>query len=248
MNPCRPNASRTGATPSVAMLLLAWAALSPALAAAQAVPTERQPTVSVSSSASNPLPNDRMFAVLRVEKEDASASAASADVNTRMARVLARLKAQPAFTVQPAGYSTDLVSEKDKPRRWRVAQALRVESADFALLANELGTQQADNVLLAGLGYTLSDEARRKAEDALTAQAIREWQERASRAAQALGYAGWRVGSVAVQTSEPPRPYVMMRAAAPMMAAAAPVPVAGDGGTTEVTVSVSGDAVLEQRR
>ena len=230
------------------LLVLTVAAVVATGVAAQAPATaERAPSVSVNASATATLPNDRMYAWLRAEKEDASAAAAAADVNARMARVLARLKAQGAINVASMGYSTDPIVDKDKPKRWRVSQSLRLDSADFATLAAELGTLQDAGLLLGGLGYGLSEEARRRAEDGLARQAIKSWQARAQAAADALGYGAWRVGNVQVQTNDGPRPYMAMRSELKTMGAAA-APVAADAGTTEVTVSVSGDAVLSSPR
>jgi predicted secreted protein len=226
-------------------LMLATAA---AGAAAQApAAAERAPSVAVNASATATFANDRMYAWLRAEKEDASAAAAAADVNTRMARVLARLKAQPSINVASMGYATDPIVDKDKPKRWRVSQSLRLDSADFSTLAAEIGMLQDAGLLLGGLGYGLSEGARRTAEDGLARQAIKAWQERAQTAADALGYGAWRVGSVQVQTNDGPRPYMAMRSELKTMAAA-PAPVAADAGTTEVTVSVAGDAVLTSKR
>jgi predicted secreted protein len=227
---------------TVAVLGVACLVASSALAQT-AIPADRVPSVTVNASATATLPNDRMSAWLRTESENASAAVAAADVNTRMARALAKLKAQPAIKVASSGYSTNAIVEKGKPTRWRVSQAITLDSADFAVLATEVGKLQDDGMLLSGLGFSLSDAARKTAEDSVTQQAIKSWQERAQNAAQALGYTAWRVGTVHVQTNDGPRPYMAMRSEMKTMAAA-PAPVAADAGTTDVTVNVSGDALL----
>ena len=76
----------------------------------------------------------------------------------------------------------------------------------------------------------------------ITQEAIRAWQERAQRAAQGLGFAGWRPGHVTVQTGDAARVFPMMRAAVGVSSAP---PVALEGGTVDVTVTVTGDAVLQ---
>jgi predicted secreted protein len=92
------------------------------------------------------------------------------------------------------------------------------------------------------MNFSIADKTRRDAEDAVTKQAIQSWQARAQQAAQALGFATWRVGHVSVQAGGGPV-YPVMRAQAMTAMAAAP-PVAMEAGTTDVTVNVSGDAVL----
>lgn len=227
---------------TVAVLVVACLVASSALAQTATAP-DRIPSVTVNASATATLPNDRMSAWLRTESENASAAVAAADVNARMARALAKLKAQPAIKVASSGYSTNAIVEKGKPTRWRVSQAITLDSADFAVLATEVGKLQDDGMLLSGLGFSLSDAARKSAGDSVTQQAIKSWQERAQNAAQALGYTAWRVGTVHVQTNDGARPYMAMRSEMKTMAAA-PAPIAADAGTTDVTVNVSGDALL----
>jgi predicted secreted protein len=229
--------------PSLALLLAAAVTLP---AAAQA-PT-RDPlaaTVNVTASATVTLPNNRMTAWLRAESENANAKTAAADVNARVTRALARIKGIPAITASSAGYGTDQVSDKGKPARWRVAQTIKLESADFATLAGEIGSLQDDGMLFSGMAFSLSDEARRTAEDSVTQQAIKAWQQRAQNAATALGYATWRVGDVNVQTNDGGRPFPIMRSDMKMMAAAASPPPPVEAGTADVTVTVNGSAVLQ---
>lgn len=208
---------------------------------------ERAPSVTVNASATTTIANDRMQASLRTESENASAAAASAAVNARMASVLAQLKSQPSINVASSGYSTDAIVEKGKPTRWRVSQSIRLDSADFDVLATAIGKLQDSGMLLSGLGFSLSDAARKAAEDSVTLQAINAWRQRAQNASQALGYGAWRVGSVHVQTNDNVRPFMAMRSEM-KMGVAAPMPVAADAGTTDVTVSVSGDALLSSPR
>ena len=77
----------------------------------------------------------------------------------------------------------------------------------------------------------------------MTRQAIRSWQSRAEQAAQALGFASWRPGHLTVQAGDGGRVYPTMRAqATPGFAQA---PIALEAGTTDVTVTVNGEAILE---
>jgi predicted secreted protein len=202
------------------------------------------PTVNVSASATATLPNDRMTAWLRAESDNASAKVAAADVNTRVTAALARVKGVSAISASSAGYGTDQLNDKGKPARWRVTQTIKLESGDFPALAAVIGQLQDDGLLFTGMAFSLSDDARRKAEDSVTQQAIKSWQARAAAASSALGFGAWRVGDVNVQTSDGGRPFPMMRSDMKVMsAAAAPPPV--EAGTTEVTVTVSGAAVLQ---
>jgi len=136
--------------------------------------------------------------------------------------------------------------EKGKPARWRVTQSITLDSGDFSAVATLIGRlQEDDGLLLSGMNFSVTDEARAKAEDAVTQQAIRSWQERAQAAARGLGFPGWRPGRVTVQAGGRAAP-MFRAAAAEVYAGAPPVPV--EAGTTDVTVTVTGDAVLEITR
>jgi len=226
--------------------LVAALAFAATVASAQLPPSPpQQPAVTVTASATATVPNDLMQATLRAEAENASAAAAASEVNAKVAKALAIAKTYPSIKAATAGYSTYQTGDPTKPRRWHVAQSLSLESGDFttaAMLITRL--QDEGGMLLAQMGFALSDKARHDAEDSVTQQAIREWQERAQRAAQGLGYRAWRPGHVIVQSNEGGRVYPMLRAQA--MSAAPVAPVQVEAGTTDVTVTVSGEAVLDQ--
>lgn len=210
-------------------------------------PASTASTVGVTGAASAKVQNDRMQVVVRAEAEQATAAAAAADVNARMAKALAQAKAANGIEAKSAGYSTWQQWEKGRPGKWRVVQSLSLTGADFPALAALLSKlQDEDGMLVSSITFTLSPDTRRRAEDALTREAIRAWQQRAATAADALGFAGWRPGRVTIATGDfapPPRMDMAMRAQA---APAASPPVAVEGGTTEITVTASGDAVLER--
>lgn len=225
-----------------------FALSSPVLAAAEAAiilpPT---PTVAVTGAATGSVQNDRMQATVRIEADNASASQAASDVNARMAKALARAKATANIESKSAGYSTWQTWEKGKPSKWKVVQSLQLTSTDFAALAGLVSRlQDEEGLMVSDIAFSVSPDARRKAEDALTREAIRSWQQRAATAAEALGYANWRAGRVTVSTGDamiaPRSDLRMMRAQA---APAGGAPVAVEAGVTELTVTVNGDALLE---
>jgi predicted secreted protein len=206
-----------------------------------------QPILTITSSATTAVANDRMHAVLRAEAENAEAAQAANDVNARMARARSRAKGVAGVDARTAGYSSYQISEQNRPLRWRVTQSLVLEGADFVALSSLVSKLQGtDGLLLSGLEFTVSPGARREAEDALTEQAIRSWQQRAQQAARAFGASTYRAGRVTIQASDfgPPRP--LYKAGVAVAASVAPVSV--EGGTTDVTVTVSGEAILDTLR
>jgi predicted secreted protein len=218
------------------------------IAAAQTIiaAPPQYPAVNVTGSAAATVPNDRIQAWLRAEHEAAEAASAANAVNTSIAKALARAKATPGITVTTSGYSTQQIAEQGKPVRWRVTQSITIASTDFAAVATLLTRmQEQDGMLLSGMGFSLSPNARDGAERQLMQQAIRSWQARAQQAATGFGAESWRPGHITIQTSEPGRVYPMARAT---VAQAEMAPVNVEGGTTEVTVTVTGDAILESPR
>lgn len=238
-------ARRLVAVAGLALLVAAGTGHAQTLAAD---PPPREPVVTVSASATSSVANDRLRASLRAEADHANAATAASEVNARIAKALARAKGAAGIVAQTSGYSSYQVSERDRPSRWRVSQTLTLDGRDFAAMTDLVSALQSETgLVLAGIQFSVSDATQRQAEDSLTQEAIRSWQERAGRAAQGLGFPGWRPGRVGVQTGELARPpYPMMRAAAAPAAGGAPV--AFEAGTTEITVTVSGEAVLESRK
>ncbi len=204
------------------------------------------PSVTVTAVVTTTVPNDRLQAWLRAEAEDVNPATAASQTNALIAKALAEAKLHPAVKVATAGYSTQQIAEKGKPTRWRVTQSITLDSSDFTQAASLMSRlQDQDGLLLSNMGFSLSDKVRREAEDSVTDQAIKGWQARAQQAAQGLGFGAWRVGHVVVQTTGGGPVYPQMRAQAMGMAAGA-APVTVEAGTTEVAVTVSGDAVLDQ--
>lgn len=211
-------------------------------------PTPGPPVISLSAAATASIANDRVYAWLRAEADNADPAKAAADVNARMAKALARAKAVAGVDAATSGYSSFQVTDKNQPTRWRVAQTLTLEGTDFAAMATLVSKLQADDALvMSGMNFAVSTDARRRAEDALTQQAIKAWQARAQNAANGFGYPAWRTGKVTIQTGDFARPTPMFRQGVSAMAASAP-PVAIEAGNTDVTVSVSGEAVLDGAR
>jgi predicted secreted protein len=206
-----------------------------------------QPIITITASATSHVANDRMQAMLRAEAENPEAAQAASDVNARMARALSRARSAPGVEASTAGYNSYQVTEPNRPPRWRVSQMLVLESGDFAALSGLVSRLQAgDGLLLSALSFTVSPATRRAAEDSLTQQAIRNWQQRAQSAAQGFGAGGWRAGRITIQTNDYGRPQPMYRQSA--IAAADAAPVAVEGGMSDVTITVSGEAILDTVR
>jgi predicted secreted protein len=226
-----------------AALLFGTATAANAQTLLETLPTS-QPIVTITASATSDVANDRMHALLRAEADNPDAVQAANDVNARMARALARAKAVTGVDASTTAYTSYQMSEPNRPMRWRVSQTLALESPDFAALSSLVTKLQGnDGLVLSGLTFSVSTATRRTAEDALMQQAIRRWQQRAENAARGFGAVGYRTGRVTIQTNDYGRPQPMLKAG---MAAGSAAPVSVEGGTSEVTVTVSGEAILDR--
>ena len=229
-------------------LPLCWSASTPAQTLTAA---EERAAVNLTASASVAVDNDRMDVSFQVMAENKQATVAASEVNAKMAKALAQAKATSGLTAKTIGYSTEQVWENNKitsnakPRGWRVTQQLVIEASDFGAAANLATKLQEDGLLLTGINFRVSAETRRKVEARLQHEALVEWQARAKAAAISMGYADFRPGRMAIAAGGHfPQP--MMRAQAMAMDSAS-APVAVSGGSSELTVTVSGDALLRAK-
>lgn len=195
--------------------------------------------VSLSAQAEREVPNDLLAAVLAAEAEGADPAKLAREVNQKMQRALDLAKAERAVRARSGAYQTWPVSEKGRIVRWRVRQELRLESGDFAAATELIGKLQA-SLALASLALTVSPDARRQAENALTAEAIAAFEERARVVRDAMKAKGYRVKELQVGGGAQPRP--MMAQVRSMAAEAAP---AVEPGTSRILITVSGTVQLQ---
>jgi predicted secreted protein len=186
-----------------------------------------------------------MQASMRADAENASAALAANDVNSRIASALTVAKAATGVEVQTASYSTYPMYDKNQVTRWHVSQSITLEGSDFAAVTALVSRLQSENgLLLSGISFTLSPKARAAAEDKLTQQAVSTWQQRAASAARSFHATGWRAGRISIQGSDYGRPIPVQRMSA-MAVESKVAPVNVEAGTSDITVTVSGEAILE---
>jgi predicted secreted protein len=196
-------------------------------------------TVGLQAQADRDVPNDQVIAIVVAEEGGRDPAALASVVNRRMSAALATAREYPAVRARSAGYQTFPMYKDGRIESWRVSQQLRLESRDFALMAELLGKLQRE-LLVRGLSVGLSSETRRAAEDALVGEAIAAFRARAALVRQALNAAEYRIRHIDVGASGAPiRP--MAQEGLRAMAAAPSV----EPGTTQVAVSVTGTIELK---
>ena len=198
--------------------------------------------VSLNAQAEREVANDLLTATLAAETEGADPAQVADGVNRSMQRALAAALAYKSVKAQSAGYQTLPVYEKNRVARWRVRQELRLESADFAAATELIGKLQA-SLLVTGLGLSVSAETRRKAENALIAEALAAFDERARVVRDAMKAKGYRVKDLHIAPGgAPPRPVPMLARGLSSDAVSQP---AIEPGSTRIVISVSGTLQLQ---
>ena len=190
------------------------------------------------------------MAVLYTEHEGQRQAEVAERVNLAMAWALERTKPAAGIKTQTLQYSTYPVYGADASviTGWRARQALRLEGRD-AKAIGELIAGLQERLAVESMGYAVSREARLAAEDALTANALRQFEARAQQIAGALGRPGYRLVRLNVSSTGNPGAPMAFRSAMMAdggMAKAAPAQI--EAGEQTLGVTVSGTIQLEAAR
>ena len=217
--------------------LAALVLLSPIPAMAQA--SEPQPTVlHLTQTAERKVVRDFLRIELRVEETGADPVALQSAINRRMVSALDRARQVQGVAVETGTYTVNEEQPPNGPSRWRASQSLILtgKAADAVLKLG--GTLQSDGLLMSSLGYEVSPETVRGAEEDLTAEALAGLDQRAASFADrmhlsVLRYRDLRVGNA--ETSAGPMPRFAAMAMAP--------PVA-EPGQEKIRLTVSAELLL----
>jgi predicted secreted protein len=216
--------------------------LAPLSSAAQAPAETLFNLVNLNAQAEREIPNDLLTAMLSAEAEGTDPAQLADGVNRTMQHALATALAYKSVKTQSAGYQTIPVYDKNRVARWRVRQELRLESADFAAATELVGKLQA-SLMVTGLTQSVSGETRRKAENALIAEAIAAFDERARVVRDAMKAKGYRVRDLQVAPGgAPPRPMMEM---ARQRVSDSVVQPALEPGSSRILITVSGTIQLQ---
>jgi predicted secreted protein len=221
-----------------------------ALALLAAVPALAQPAppaetvLRLSETAEVKRAPDEIRAELRAEARAGTAAAAQAAVNRAVAAAVERARSVPEVRATTGGYWTHRTQE---PAGWQAAQVVALRATEAAPLLELAGQLQQSGLALAGLAWTLSDEAERTARAEATRLAIDGLRRRAEAVAAQLGMsvAGIRELRLDAPRHPPPRPVAM---AAMARGASAPPPPVSVPEEATVSATAEADVVLTPRR
>ncbi len=206
-----------------------------------------QNVVSLSASASVEVTKDVLSVVFATSRDGADAAVVQAQLKSAVDAVLgeARKIARPGqVEVQTGNFALyPRYAPKGGLNGWQGSAEVVVEGKDIAAIAALAGRVQAMPV--ARVAFSLSREAREKVDADVTAMAIARFRARAEFVAKQLGFVGWSIREIAVNTEQPPAGVPMMRMQASRAAADEALPV--EAGKATVTASVSGSVQLAVR-
>ena len=224
--------------------LLALVARGPVLA--QPAPeSTRYNTVDLQAEAQREVGNDTFSASLFVEMTEADAAKLADSLNRNTADSIAVAKEFASVRVRSGNNQTYPVYDRaQRFTAWRGRAELRLESKDFQAAATLIGRLQS-RMQLGQIGFSVSPEARKAAEDEIIGAAIKAFRARADIVRTSLGGRGYRIRRLAVNTGVgfvPPRP-LMARAGVAAAEGVATPPL--EGGVSQITVSVNGTIEVE---
>jgi predicted secreted protein len=205
--------------------------------------TDQQTTVlHLSQTAERSVLRDVLRIELRVDETGTDPLAIQSVINRRMAAALDRAHLVQGVRVETGAYGVGEERPQSGPSRWRGTQSVIMTSkaADAALKL--AGVLQSDGLLMSSIGYEVSPETLRGAEEDLTAEGLAALDRRAGSIAERmhlalLRYRDLRVGNA--ETGGRPGP----RFAA--MAVAAPV---ADPGEATIRVTIEAELLLAAPR
>lgn len=228
--------------PAIVLTALALAA-APVLAA-EAPPRDR---LNLSASASAEVARDVLGVTFSTTREGAEAAAVQAGLKQALDAALAEARkiARPGqVDVQTGGFS--LYPRRDpksgRINGWQGSAELLVQGRDTAAIAQLAG--RIATMSIANVGYSLSREAREKAEAEVSAQAIASYRARAADYARQFGYGGYTIGEVSINSGEGEMVRPVAMKALRMSAASADEALPTEAGKATVTVNVSGAVQL----
>ncbi len=235
-------------TAGLRCLLAAALLTGAALATAQTLQnSEPRNVVQLSASGTLEAQQDWLTVSLTTTREGNDASGVQSAVRQMLDSALLELKktAQPgamevrsgAFNLRPR-YSND-----GKITGWVGSAELLLEGSDFARIGT--AAARAQPMVIAGLNFSLSRQARSQLEAQAQAQAIASFKAKAADIAHGFGFADYSLREVSVGSVDQPMGPVprMMAMSAKGMAADAALPM--ESGKSLVVVTVSGAVQLK---
>ena len=199
----------------------------------------------LNQSAERIVTRDLLRIELRVEEAGADPRAVQAAINRRMGAALDRSKQTQDVQVETGFYQVGEERPANRPASWRGSQSLVLKSKDADAALKLAGMLQSDGLVMSSLGYEVSPETLRSAQDDLTAAALDALGRRAESVAASLHlallrYRDLRVGNAETEGRPMPRFATGATAAVP--------PPEAEPGEAVIRVNVEAELLLGPSR
>lgn len=220
------------------LLLMGFLIFAPTLARAQS--TEPPATLlHLSQTAERKVVRDLLRVELRAEQTGADPLVLQSAINRRMAAALDRARQVQGVEVETGTYAVNEEQPQNGPPRWRGSQSVILTGKQADAVLKLAGVLQSDGLLMSSLGYEVSPEVVRGAEEDLTAEALAGLDQRAASIADrmrlsVLRYRDLQVGNAETGAGPMPRFAAMAMAAAPV----------GQPGEAVIRVTIAAELLL----
>jgi predicted secreted protein len=230
-----------------AVVLLAGAAMAQSAFAQSVVQAQPSGVLSLAAQASADVPQDVVDITLFYEQEAQDPASLTSVLNQRADAALRQAKGVDNVTAHSGSFTVYPSTDRDgRISAWRGRTEVVLESKDFTA-ASKLAGKMSDSMQVGSVTFSLSPEAQRAAEQKLSTQAIASFKQQAQSSAQAFGYSGYAIREVNIgHNGSSPRPVMMMAARNMSADAKMSAPMALEGGTSTVTVNVSGSVQMNR--
>lgn len=181
--------------------------------------------------------NDLLTATLSVDIQDRQPARVAQQMNAALNHALKKAAVFGAVKASTGNQQTFPVYGKNNQiEAWRGHGEIRIESRDLKA-AGELIMQLQSGMQLSGVQFSVAPDTRAQVENALIAEAIKAFQQRAEAIRTAVGAKSYKTVQFSINSSMPQHPMPMMRAA--MADAAIPAPEFASG-ESRMTVQING--------
>ena len=203
--------------------------------------------LNISATERREVEQDLLVATLAYKATNTNPRALQNEINTVMKKALDLAKKEKSIKVNTGAYQVyETRDPRTKEKKWQGNQTLTLKSKEAEDVLELAGKLQDMKLTMNGLSYMLAPETAVEIQDNLMEDALKQLQQRANRAAKALGKTKAELRDVNVQGGGVPHQrHHYARGAMAMadsMEMAAPVAAAGE---STITLTVSARALLK---
>ncbi|MEO4045719.1 SIMPL domain-containing protein [Pseudomonas sp. CAU 1711] len=201
--------------------------------------------VSLRAEVSQEVAHDRMYVTLYTEAQDKNPARLASTITATLNKALERARQVQDVKISLGSRHSYPVYEDEgsKIGAWRERAELRLESAEFARLA-QLSADLLGELKMAEMSFAVAEDSRKASEDQLIKQAVEAFKARAQLTTEALGGKGYRLVSLSLNGGgfQPVMPMRAMAMDSGSFAKSEAAPQI-EAGTSRV--SMSADGVIE---